>query len=53
MEKSRKKHFIVRRIILGIFTVLIIVGGVYCYFGGFGTGKSADIEEFAKYAGQV
>lgn len=53
MAKSRKKHFIIRRIILGIFTVLIIAGGVYCRFGGFGTGKSADIAEFAKYAGQV
>lgn len=53
MEKSGKKHFIIRRIILGIFTVLIIAGGVYCRFGGFGTGESADAEEFAKYAGQI
>lgn len=29
------------------------IGGIYCRFGGFGTGKSADTLEFAKYAGQV
>lgn len=53
MGKIRKKHFIIRRIILGIIAVLIIAGGVYCRFGGFGTGKSADTAEFAKYAGQI
>ncbi len=53
MTKSRKKHFIIWRIILGILTVLIIAGGVYCRFGGFGTGKSANTTEFRKYAGQV
>lgn len=53
MTKSRKKHFIIWRIILGILTVLIIAGSVYCRFGGFGIGKSADTAEFAKYAGQV
>lgn len=53
MTKSRKKHFIIWRIILGILTVLIIAGSVYCRFGGFGTGKSADTAEFAKYAGKV
>ena len=53
MGKSRKKHFIIRRIILGMLIIIIIAGGIYCRFGGFGTGKSADIAEFAKYAGQV
>ena len=53
MGKSRKKHFIIRRIMLGMLIIIIIVGGIYCRFGGFGTGKSADTAEFAKYAGQV
>lgn len=53
MGKSRKKHFVIRRIILGMLIVIIIVGGIYCWFGGFGTGKCADTAEFAKYAGQV
>lgn len=53
MGKSRKKHFIIRSIILGMLFIIIIAGGIYCRFGGFGTGKSADIAEFAKYAGQV
>ena len=53
MEKSGKKHHVIRRIILGILTVLVVAGTVYCRFGGFGTGKSADTTEFAKYAGQI
>lgn len=53
MGESRKRHFIIRSIILGMLFIIIIAGGIYCRFGGFGTGKSADIAEFAKYAGQV
>ena len=53
MEKSGKKHHMIRRIILGILIVLVIAGGVYCRFGGFSTGKSADTTEFAKYAEQI
>ncbi|MGN0482345.1 MAG: erythromycin esterase family protein [Lachnospiraceae bacterium] len=53
MGKSRKKHFIIRSIILGMLIIIIIAGGIYCRFGGVGTGKSADTAEFAKYAGQV
>lgn len=47
-EKIREKHFIIRRIILGILIVIIIAGGVYCRFGGFGTGKSADTKDLEK-----
>lgn len=50
---KRKKYFIIRRILLGIVAVLVITGGIYCRFGGFGTGESADTEAFAKYAGQI
>ena len=53
MRKSGKKHFMIRRIIFGILIILFIVGSVYCRFGGFGTGESADAEEFAKYAGPI
>ena len=35
MGKSRKKHFIIRRIILGMLIIIIIAGGIYCRFGGF------------------
>ena len=36
------------------FIVAVIVAGVtFSYFGGFGTGETADIEEYAKYAGSV
>ena len=42
MRKSGKKHFMIRRIIFGILIILVIVGAVYCRFGGFGTGESAD-----------
>ena len=40
-------------ILLIILLVLIAAGGVYSHFGGFGTGESADPEEFAKYAAPV
>ena len=53
MRKLGNKHSIVRNIIFAILAVLIITAGVYLYFGGFTTGKSADTEEFSKYARQV
>ena len=53
MRKLGKRHSIVRNIIFAILAALIITAGVYLYFGGFTTGKSADTEEFSKYARQV
>ena len=54
MGSKKKKHAAIRRIvILCIFAVMLLTGGVFSHFGGFGTGGSADPEEFAAYAGQV
>lgn len=53
MRKSKKKHGIICRILSGIFILFLVAGGIYVWFGGFGTGKSVDTEEFAQYAGQV
>ena len=54
MGIKKKKHTAIRRIvILCIFAVLVLTGAVFSHFGGFGTGESADPEEFAAYAGQI
>ena len=54
MNSKKKKNTTIRRIvILCIFAVMILTGAVFSRFGGFGTGDSADPEEFALYAGQV
>ena len=42
-----------RTVFLCIFIVVFILAEVFMYFGGFGTGESADPEEFAKYAEPV
>lgn len=51
-KKSRKKH-VALKISLALIAVAIAAGAVFSRFGGFGTGPSADPEEFAKYAGAV
>ena len=38
---------------LGLFVVLAVAGTVFSRFGGFGTGPSADAQEFAQYATPV
>ena len=49
MEKKNKKP--IRLIIVTVILLLMVTCSlVYAYFGGFSTGKSADIGEFAKYA---
>lgn len=50
--KMKKKHTALR-IIAGITAALVLTGAVYCTFGGFGTGSSADAAEFAKYASDI
>lgn len=50
--KKRKSHKL-RTILLLLLAVLIAAGAVYIHFGGFGTGESADPDEFAKYAADV
>ena len=54
MNNKKKKNTAIRKIvILSIFVVMILAGAIFSRFGGFGTGDSADPEEFAIYAGQV
>ena len=52
-KMNKKKHPMVRNTLLGAAATLIIMLCVYSYFGGIGTGRSADKAEFAKYAGEV
>ena len=51
-NKETKKHPI-RKVLLALLAVAIVVGCIFSYFGGFGTGKCADTAEFAKYARNV
>ena len=54
MKSKKKKNTAVRRIVvICILAALILIGAVFSHFGGFGTGESADPEEFAAYAGQI
>lgn len=39
--------------VLGILIILAAAAAVFFHFGGFGTGKSADPEEFAKFSGEI
>lgn len=52
-SKKKKKTAIRKIVILCIFAVMILGGAIFSRFGGFGTGKSADPEEFAIYAGRI
>lgn len=52
MEKKRDKSIWIK-VILILLAVLVVVAAVYGRFGGFGTGPSADKEEFKKYARTV
>lgn len=36
-----------------LLVVVLVIACFFSYFGGFGTGKCADTEEFAKYAGTI
>ena len=54
MGIKKKKHTAIRRIVvICILAALVLIGAVFSHFGGFGTGESADPEEFAAYAGQI
>lgn len=48
--KERKKHSKVKYVVAALIIIGSITIGVYSHFGGFGTGRCADKEEFAKYA---
>ena len=52
MEKKNRKP--IRLIIVtGILLIMVTCSLVYAHLGGFSTGKSADIDEFAKYAEKI
>lgn len=53
MKQTRKNHSLLLCVLLGLFAALILAACVYGWFGGFGTGQSADAAEFAKYAAPV
>lgn len=50
---KRTEHFKIRYIILGFLGAAVLATLVFMRFGGFGTGKTADIEAFAAYAQPV
>lgn len=49
----KKKHKILRTILLCLFMVILLAFSVFIHFGGSGPGKSADPKEFASYAGNI
>ena len=53
MKNTKTKKHTFRKILLALLAVAIVVGFIFSYFGGFGTGKCADTAEFAKYARSV
>ena len=53
MKKVKKNHRACKSILLSILALTFVLGFIYFRFGGMGTGESADVEEFAKYAQTV
>ena len=45
-----KKHSFIKRTVCIILIIDCIITGVYSYYGGIGTGKCANVNEFEKYA---
>ena len=52
-NRKKKKGRVLHTVFLCIFITVLLLAEVFTYFGGFGTGESADPEEFAKYAETV
>lgn len=52
-NRKKKKGQVLRTVFLCLFIVGFILAEVFLHFGGFGTGDSADPEEFTKYAEPV
>lgn len=51
--KKRTKNSKIRCIVFGLLGVIVFVVLIFTHFGGFSTGKSANSEEFSKYAQSV
>lgn len=53
MQKIKKRCITIIALLLCILLVILAAGAIYCKYGGFSTGQSANTEEFAKYAKSV
>lgn len=53
MKKNIKKHSFIKRTVCIILIIGCIITGSCSYYGGLGTGKCADVNEFEKYAATV
>ena len=51
--KKRKNHFKIRYVVVGVLGIMAVAIFVFTHFGGFGTGKTANADEFAKCAQTV
>ncbi|MEG2603604.1 MAG: erythromycin esterase family protein [Clostridia bacterium] len=51
--KKRTRRFKIRYIVFGFLGVALFASLLFMRFGGFGTGKTANVEEFAEYAQSV
>ena len=49
-EYAKRKYSVLKYGLLTVVASAMLLGGIYSYFGGLGTGKCADINEFEKYA---
>jgi len=52
-EKESKNHHVRQIVLLTICGLCIINGIIFSHFGGFGIGKTVDVEEFSKYAMKI
>ena len=50
MKKNIKKYSIIKYTVCIILIISFIITGGYSYYGGLGTGKCANVNEFEKYA---
>lgn len=50
-KRTKRRNRLI--VVLALVAVAIVLGVVYSRFGGFGTGKCADTDEFSRYAGAV
>lgn len=47
---AKRKYSVLKYGLLTVVAFAALLGGIYSYFGGLGTGKCANINEFKKYA---
>ena len=47
---KKRKYSVLKYGLLTVVASVALLGSIYSYFGGLGTGKCADINEFEKYA---